>query len=254
MSVENYAYMRRLWEHRRALYEHGQETTEHIEEISPSQSAGRPSSEQANLPLQRSESGSATQGDERPLRLARTFVPARLRETKSLVYQSSSNNDPHSDHAPRILPSFFSPPTTIATRQGISEPITTSTTTTGDPAKYIFQSYSALLTNTLSLVFELNPLLNITHPLLSKHHSRRGQLRILDLGGIEGSMLTTSPSLLCIRCSCLFWKNRCVHTGDRYSTKGCSMPAHTTTAIRQISALFAFQVKELRCGYHKNAL
>lgn len=72
-------------------------------------------------------------------------------------------------------------------------PSTRTTTPTPDPAKHIFRLYSALLTNLFSPRFELNPLLfNITQPLLSKHRSRRRNLRVLDMGGIESSKFIPS--------------------------------------------------------------
>ncbi|KAL3458910.1 hypothetical protein BJX64DRAFT_291690 [Aspergillus heterothallicus] len=184
MSVQNYAYMRHLWQHQRALQEAGPETIEHIEQIPTSSSAGRPSSDHTSLRLHRSHSGSGSQVERRPSRLARIFIPARLRRAKSF-----ENDDPP-----------FLPP--AVTRPGTSTATTASTTSssTADPAKHIFRLYSAHLTNPFSPGFELNPLLlNITHPLLSTHRPKRRNRRVLDLGGIEGSMPLDQPQEQCLR-------------------------------------------------------
>lgn len=122
----------------------------------------------------------------------------------------------------------------IATRPATSTAVTTSTRTTtptADPAKHIFRLYSILLTNPFSPRFELNPLLlNITQPLLSKHDSRRRNLRVLDLGGIEGSRFI--PRLASFVLLLISKKNRRVHTDTRYSTTHCNMPAPTTAATQ----------------------
>ncbi|KAJ5891506.1 uncharacterized protein N7473_007734 [Penicillium subrubescens] len=194
LSLENYIYMRQRCERRRAVHKHEQKDAEHIEQITSSSSAERSSFEQASLQLQRSGSGSGSQGDRHPSRLARILIPARLRRTRSLENRNGPNdNDCHSDHVLCISPT--STATRLATSTGVS-PSTRTTTPTTDPAKHIFRLYSARLTNPFSPHFELNPLLlNITQPLLSKHHSRRRNLRVLDLGGIEGTsfMLLLTP-------------------------------------------------------------
>jgi hypothetical protein len=193
MTVENYAYIRQLWQQQTALHEDRQGAAEPAGQR-PSSSAGRASSEQSSRRLQRSGSGSGVQGGRCPPRIAQIFNPAKLRKSKSVEYRRASDDGRYTGDASCISPPFSSPPTSTATRPGTSTAATIYTTTTSaiDPAKHIFRLYSAILTNPFSPEFELNPLLlNINHPLLSKHHTRRRSLRVLDLGGIEGSMLAS---------------------------------------------------------------
>ncbi|KAL2827992.1 hypothetical protein BDW59DRAFT_159950 [Aspergillus cavernicola] len=215
MSVENYAYMRQLWQHQRKLQD--QEMAEHIGHIRPqsSSSTGRPSSEQSSLQLQRSGSGSETQEDRRPptkRRLARIFFPARRRRTKSLegrvadlsLSNCSGTNDDHiSDKT-----SYISPPAGSKQQIAPLHSLSSSQHTAPidpDPAKHIFRLCSGLVTNPFSPCFELNPLLlNITHPLLSNPHRRRRHLRVLDLGGIEDSVYTNTIATLPHAAVCQF--------------------------------------------------
>ncbi|KAL2829336.1 hypothetical protein BJY01DRAFT_255061 [Aspergillus pseudoustus] len=193
MTVENYTYMRQLWQHQTAIHDGSEDAVEPAGQRPSSSSAGRPSSEQLSLRLRRSGSGSGVQGGRRPSKLARIFIPPKLRRSKSVEDRRDSNDDRYTGDVPCISPPFSSPTTSTATRPGTSTATTISTTTTtaADPARHIFRLYSALLTNPFSLDFELNPLLlNINHPLLSKHHTRRRNLKVLDLGGVEGSVYT----------------------------------------------------------------
>ncbi|GFF56925.1 hypothetical protein IFM58399_10430 [Aspergillus lentulus] len=244
MTVENYAYMRQLLQHQTALHDDRQEAAEHAGQRPPSSSTRRRSSELSSLRLQRSGSGYGVQRARHPSKLARIFIPAKVQKSKSVEDRRGWNDDRYTGGASCILPPFSSATTSTATRPSTSTTTTISTTTTSaaDPAKHIFRLYSALLTNPFSLEFELNPLLlNINHPLLSKQHTRWRHLRVLDLGGIEGSMLTPLPDTpLCYKPLLILGETtRLVHTDDRWSTLCCRMSAHTTAAIDKLFAVFA---------------
>ncbi|KAF4170476.1 hypothetical protein CNMCM8927_004667 [Aspergillus lentulus] len=244
MTVENYAYMRQLLQHQTALRDDRQEAAEHAGQRPSSSSTLRRSSEQSSLQLQRSGSGYGVQRARHPSKLARIFIPAKVRKSKSVEDRRGWNDDRYTGGASCILPPFSSATTSTAARPSTSTTTTISTTTTSaaDPAKHIFRLYSALLTNPFSLEFELNPLLlNINHPLLSKQHTRWRHLRVLDLGGIEGSMLTPLPDTpLCYKPLLILGETtRLVHTDDRWSTLCCRMSAHTTAAIDKLFAVFA---------------
>ncbi|KAH8696593.1 hypothetical protein BGW36DRAFT_428594 [Talaromyces proteolyticus] len=94
--------MRQLWQHQAALHEDRHEAAAQ-EAQRPSPSSGtRPSYEQATLQLQQNGTG---YGDSGPSKLARIFIPAKLRRAKSVEDQRGSGDD----HSPfRLLMHFTS--------------------------------------------------------------------------------------------------------------------------------------------------
>ena len=113
MSVENYAYMRQLWQHQRALHNREQNTPERMEEV-PSSSAERRSSGCASRRLPRRGSGS--ESDKRPARLGRIFTRARHQTTTSREERSSSDPDRESDQATGTSTPFSVPSSVTALR------------------------------------------------------------------------------------------------------------------------------------------
>ncbi|KAL3486615.1 hypothetical protein BJX62DRAFT_241845 [Aspergillus germanicus] len=174
MRTENYAHLRQVWELQEGLLELKQDAPEDMEHETSSSGASLGSW---------SESGS--QGRTQQSKLARIFIPPRFQKTKALKHRSGPDNDDHhNNHSPCISPPSLTSPTSTDTAS-------TTASSVADPAKHIFRSCANLLANPFSPHFELNPLLlNIPHPLLSEPHPGNRNLRVLDFGGIEDSMLT----------------------------------------------------------------
>ncbi|KAJ0415052.1 hypothetical protein BJY00DRAFT_318246 [Aspergillus carlsbadensis] len=175
MSVENYAYMRRLYQ------------TQQPHQIQPQlqqdqQSTSRPQSSSSTSDRSSPRSSGPPLLTRR--RLARIFIPAKLRRTKS-------NEGPVTDQPPDASSDIKDNSllsrctnddrhTAPTSDPGISSP----TTHEFDPASRIFRSCAQLLTNPFSRGFELNPLLlNVAHPLLSGRYPTNQRCRVLDLGG-----------------------------------------------------------------------
>ncbi|KAH8696585.1 hypothetical protein BGW36DRAFT_428587 [Talaromyces proteolyticus] len=226
MSVENFTYLRQLQQHQRQLHATTEvrQTKGPLKQLRPqrSSSAERPSSERPKIDL------GARQVDRHSLAkrgLARIFIPAKLRRTKSTEDQNAnltagiiSHSDTGVGHdqssAIETLHAVTSYNDTSVHSQWAdvpSPPISpTSDQSSGSSAvsrsfpplyslssTQMFCLCSKLLTNPFSERFELNPvLLNISHPLLSRPLQRRHCLRVLDLSGNGDSVYSHTIATL----------------------------------------------------------
>ncbi|KAJ0415393.1 hypothetical protein BJY00DRAFT_317819 [Aspergillus carlsbadensis] len=182
MSVENYAYMRRLY----------QSQQQHYHEHDHQQSDSRPQSSHSTS--DQSSLGSSDPPLLSGRRLVRIFVPAKLRRTRSNEGPDAGRNDnkdlsrcitDHGHNGPRPDPSET------------HHPLSSPSTDQFDPASRDFRSCAQLLTNPFSRGFELNPLLlNVAHPLLSGRHRSGHRCRVLDLGGIADSVYSNAVTSL----------------------------------------------------------
>ncbi|KAL3447750.1 hypothetical protein BJX65DRAFT_307807 [Aspergillus insuetus] len=176
MSVENYAYMRRLYQ-----------TQPQPRPQQDQQSDSRPQSSSSTSDRSSLRSSGPPRLTRR--RLARIFIPAKLRRSKS-------NEGPVADQEPSaggvIKDNSLLSRCTSDDHHNAPTPdpsISSPTTHEFDPASRIFRSCAQLLTNPFSRSFELNPLLlNVAHPLLSGRDRTSHRCRVLDLGGNADSV------------------------------------------------------------------
>lgn len=224
MTVENFTYMRQQQQqqHQRRLQKlaEGWQTSPSCEKES--------SSQQTTIDL------GARQVDRPrlPKRGLQIFIPAKLRRITSVENAnadilnditsrpstsnghdaSSSNVSMNTAYTETIYDDTNIASSSSVTSTGSYQQSSSSTTSRSFPPRYsralqlssqpdlypstrMFRSCSRLLTNPFSRGFELNPmLLNIPHPLLSSPRQRKRHLRVLDLGGNEGSR--SYPSII----------------------------------------------------------